>query len=229
MDSKNILNFIKELTTNNNREWFNAHKDQYQQVKEDLDRFTSEWLERLVELEPEIADLKPKDCVYRIYRDIRFSPDKRPYKHWLGIYVAKHGGRKSPYGGYYLHFEPGKCMFAGGIWCPEKELLQTLRQDIYDNVDELEDIFRRREVNAYLHDFDTEYMLKTVPASFRQKNTDYNPEWPHADWLKRKAFTFSYPLTDAQMARPDFMELLMALCRAGKPLNDFLNYSVENL
>jgi uncharacterized protein (DUF2461 family) len=119
-------------------------------------------------------------------------------------------------------------MFAGGIWCPEPELLKALRQDIYDNAEELEEIFAKKEVKPYLKDFDTEYMLKTVPASFRQKNPDYDPEWPHADWLKRKAFTFSYPLRDKELEKPDFIDNLMTLCRAGKPLNDFLNYTVEN-
>lgn len=229
MDAKKILSFISDLTANNNREWFNEHKDRYLEMKSEIDQFAEEWIARLAEIEPEVASLKPADCVYRIYRDTRFSHDKTPYKHWLGVYVAKHGGRKSPYGGYYMHFEPGCCMFAGGIWCPEPELLKTLRQDIYDNADELEEIFAMPEVSKYLHDFDTEYMLKTVPASFRQQNTDYPADWAHADWLKRKAFTFSYPLSDEDMNRPDFIDHLMTLCKAGKPINDFLNYSVENL
>lgn len=229
MDAKKILSFISDLTENNNREWFNAHKDRYLEIKGEIDTFTTEWIARLAEIEPEVAQLKPSDCVYRIYRDTRFSSDKTPYKHWLGVYVAKKGGRKSLYGGYYLHFEPGQCMFAGGIWCPEPELLKTLRQDIYDNVDELEEIFARDDVRPYLQDFDRDYMLKTVPASFRQQNSDYPSDWAHADWLKRKAFTFSHPLSDEEMNRPDFMDYLMTLCKAGKPLNDFLNYSVENL
>ena len=229
MDSKNVLKFIEKLTENNNREWFTANKEWYLEVKNEVDKFTKLWLERLVELEPEVADLEPKECVYRIYRDIRFSPNKVPYKHWMGVYVAKRGGRKSPYGGYYLHLQPGNCLFAGGIWCPEPDLLKALRQDVYDNAEELEEIFARPEVKPYLTDFDTDYMLKTVPASFRQQNPDFDPEWPHADWLKRKTFTFSYPLQEKELEKPDFIEKLMTLCRAGKPINDFLNYTVENL
>ena len=159
MDSKNVLKFIEKLTENNNREWFAANKEWYLEVKNDVDQFTKLWLERLVELEPEVAELEPKDCVYRIYRDIRFSPNKVPYKHWMGVYVAKRGGRKSPYGGYYLHLQPRNCLFAGGLWCPEPDLLKALRQDVYDNAEELEEIFARPEVKPYLTDFDTDYTL----------------------------------------------------------------------
>lgn len=228
MDAQNILNFIRQLTQNNNREWFAAHKEWYDQVRQDVDAFTREWIAALAQIEPEVATLQPKDCVYRIYRDIRFSPNKLPYKHWMGVYIAKRGGRKSPYGGYYLHLEPDHCMFAGGVWCPEPDLLKALRQDIYDNADELETIFSSPAVKPYLKDFDADDMLKTVPASFRQHNPDYPQDWPHADWLKRKTFTFSYPITEAQLAKPDFLQYLITLCKAGKPINDFLNYTVEN-
>lgn len=229
MNSKNILKFIKELSENNNREWFGAHKPWYDEVRADIYAFTTEWITALAEIEPEVAVLQPKDCVYRIYRDIRFSPNKLPYKDWIGIYIAKRGGRKSPYGGYYLHFQPGNCLFAGGIWCPEPDLLKALRQDIYDNAEELDEIFAMPEVKPYLTDFDTDYMLKTVPASFRQGNPDYPRDWPHADWLKRKTFTFSYPLSDKELESTKFLDQLMALCKAGKPINDFLNYTVENI
>ncbi len=223
-----VLFFIEKLAENNNREWFSAHKQEFLEVKNEVYGFAQEWITQLTELEPEVAELTPKDCVYRIYRDIRFSPNKLPYKHWMGIYVAKNGGRRSPYGGYYLHLQPHECMFAGGVWCPEPELLKALRQDIYDNADELEAIFECKDVKPYLQDFDTDFMLKTVPASFRQMNPDFDPQWKHADWLKRKAYTFSHPLTDQEVCSPHLMERLMVLCRAGKPLNDFLNYTVEN-
>ena len=75
----------------------------------------------------------------RIYRDVRFSSDKRPYKDHIGIILAPHGGRKSHYGCYYLHLQPGESMFAAGMWNPESELIKALRRDIYDNYDELEE------------------------------------------------------------------------------------------
>ena len=217
---KEILDFLAELACNNNREWFNAHKDWYKRCYEKVEVFTTQWLERLVAIDPELAGLTPKDCIWRIYRDVRFSHDKRPFKWWFGVFIAAKGGRKSDRSGYYLHFEPERCMFGGGIWCPNKDLLHALRKEVLANYDEAEDIFANPMTNKYFQDFDTEQMLKKVPQGFPA-------DFEHVDWLKRKAYTYSTPLTDAEVCAPDFMDKVMDISRAAKPINDFLNYTFE--
>ena len=221
MDTQRILHFIGELSANNNREWFNAHKEEYLAVKGDLEQFTQQWLDAMQTIDPQLADLKPKDCLYRIYRDIRFSPNKLPYKDWIGIILAPHGGRKSRHSCYYLHFQPGQCMFAGGMWCPEPDTIKALRQDIYDNYEELEEIFAREEVHPYFTSFDTDGQLKKVPSP-------YPKDFPHPTWLSRNSFTFSVGLTDKQMCSKGFFNHLLNLCRAAKPLNAFLDYTLDN-
>lgn len=221
MDAKRILDFMSRLAVNNNRDWFNEHKDEWLLCKADLDAFTAEWLERMKEVDPETADLRVSDCVYRIYRDIRFSANKAPYKDWIGLIVAPHGGRKSRYGCYYLHFQPGHCMFAGGVWCPEPDLIKAMRQDIFDNYEELEHIFAMPEVAKYFSGFDQDGQLKKIPAP-------YPKDFPHPTWISRKSFTFEHRLSDEEMAAPDLLDHLLDLCRAAKPLNDFLNYTVDN-
>ena len=217
---KEILNFLAELSCNNNREWFSEHKDWYVRCQKHFEQFIARWLERLAEIDPELAELQPKDCIWRIYRDVRFSHDKRPFKEWFGAFAAARGGRKSDRGGYYIHLQPGKCMFAGGIWCPNKDLLFALRKEVLASYDEVEDIFANPLTNKYFRDFDTEPMLKKVPQGFPA-------DFAHADWLKRKAFTFSTPLTDEQVYAPDFLDLVTNISRAAKPINDFLNYTFE--
>jgi uncharacterized protein (TIGR02453 family) len=217
---KEILNFLAELSCNNNREWFSEHKDWYVRCQKHFEQFIARWLERLAEIDPELAELQPKDCIWRIYRDVRFSHDKRPFKEWFGAFAAARGGRKSDRGGYYIHLQPGKCMFAGGIWCPNKDLLFALRKEVLANYDEVEDIFANPLTNKHFRDFDTEPMLKKVPQGFPA-------DFAHADWLKRKAFTFSTPLTDEQVYAPDFLDLVTNISRAAKPINDFLNYTFE--
>lgn len=219
MDAKRILAFQRQLAVNNNREWFNAHKDEYLAIKAELEAFTQQWLDRMVAVDPELADLTVKDCMYRIYRDTRFSHDKTPYKQWIGIILAPHGGRKSQYGCYYLHFQPDECMFAGGCWCPEPDQVKALRQDIYDNTEELEEIFARPEVAPYFSSFDDDGRLKKVPSPFPK-------EYAHPDWIARKSFTFGINLREEEMAAPDFMDHLIRLCTAAKPINDFLNYTI---
>ena len=217
---KEILDFLTELSCNNNREWFNAHKDWYRDCHLRFEQFTANWLASLADIDPELAILQPKDCIWRIYRDVRFSHDKRPFKEWFGVFPAAKGGKKSDRGGYYIHIQPDKCMFAGGMWCPNKDLLHAVRREILANYDEVEDIFANPVTNKYFQDFDTDQMLKKVPQGFP---TDF----VHADWLKRKAYTFSMPLTNEQVCSLDFLDLVTDISCAAKPINDFLNYTFE--
>ena len=223
MNAQQVLEFLKRLTANNNREWFNAHKEEWLACKADLEAFTAQWLEAMQEIDPETTNLQVKDCMYRIYRDTRFSHNKAPYKDWIGLIIAPHGGRKSPYGCYYLHFQPGQCLFAGGVWCPEPDTIKALRKDIFDNYEELESIFSREDVAPYFQGFDHDGELKKLPAPYSQTAKDF----PHPKWISRNSFTFEYRMTDADMQAPDFFEHLLTLCRAAKPLNDFLNYTIS--
>ncbi len=222
MNTKRILNYLTALTQNNNREWFHAHKEEYTACRLDFEEFTQQWIERMTALDPKVAGLTPKDCIWRIYRDTRFSLDKTPYKDHFGSFIAEHGGKKSQYAGWYLHLQPGECMFAAGMWCPEPELLRAVRMSILDNYEEVEDIMSAPDFKEYFADFDTYAMLRKVPAGFPQ-------DFQHADWLKRKTFTISCPLTDEEVCQPDFLDRFMHICSAAKPLNDFLNYTFEEL
>ena len=217
---KEIITYLRQLQANNNRDWFNAHKDWYKRCHEKVEAFTALWLEQMKELDPELAGLQPKDCIWRIYRDVRFSHDKRPFKVWFGIFVAAKGGRKSDRGGHYIHLEPNRCMFGGGIWCPNKDLLHALRKEVMANYDEVEEIFKNPMTNKYFQDFDTDQMLKKVPQGFPA-------DFKHTDWLKRKAYTFSTPLSDEEVCATDFLDKVMEISQAAKPINDFLNYTFE--
>ena len=214
------LDFLAQLAVNNNRDWFQSHKDWYTEAYSQFLAFSQEYVARLAEVDDNLLGLQAKDCIWRIYRDVRFSADKRPYKEWFGVFPAAKGGKKSLHGGYYVHIQPGHCMFAAGIWSPTPELLKTLRKEIWANYDEIEEIMAQPEFQRYFTDFDTDDMLKKVPQGF-------DPDFVHADWLKRKSFTFSTPLTDTQVCAPDFMDHIIRIATAAKPLNDFLNYTFE--
>ena len=226
---KEILRFLTALSANNNREWFAENKAWYQECYAQFVAFSAEYLKRLSEIDPSLAGLQPKDCIWRIYRDVRFSHDKRPYKEWFGVFPAtgvpgqpKTWGKKSMRGGYYVHIQPGQCMFAGGIWDPGKELLDALRKEIEANYEEVETIMAAPSWQKYFSDdFDPYWgMLKKVPAGF-------DPAFKHAEWLKHKTYTFSTPLTDEQVSSPDFIDQIIDIAAAGKPMNDFLNYTFE--
>jgi len=217
---KDVLLFLSELAEHNDRVWFAANKERYKACMERFTRLGDEWIDRLKEIEPEMAGVHAKDCIWRIYRDTRFSNDKRPYKEWFGVFPAVKGGRKSVHAGYYLHVQPGHCLFSSGIWCPSPELLKVLRQEIYANYDEVEAIMQAPEWQKYFTDFDTDDMLKTAPKG-------YDKDWVHIDWLKRKSFTTSTMLSEELVCSEGLLDELMARAKAVKKMNDFLNYTFE--
>jgi uncharacterized protein (TIGR02453 family) len=226
---QDTLNFLRELSLNNNREWFAEHKEWYQRCYRRFVEVSEEYIRRLAEIDPALAPLQPKDCIWRIYRDVRFSHDKRPYKEWFGCFPAagvpgqpRTWGKHSMRGGYYMHIQPGECMFAGGIWDPGKELLDALRKEIEANYEEVEAIMAAPSWQKYFaQDFDTMWGgLKKVPAGF-------DPNFIHADWLKHRAYTFSTSLTDEDVISPDFIDKMLDIATAAKPMNDFLNYTFE--
>ena len=222
MNTNLLFPFLQDLSENNNREWFGQNKPRYTAMMQEIELFVAQWIEQLSPLEPYAAAFTPKDCIWRIYRDIRFSPDKRPYKHWVGCWIAPYGGKKSPYGGYYVHFQPDACMFAAGIWEPEPKLLKALRESIYDNFEEVEQIMNQPDFKKHFNDFDSEWTLKKVPVG-------YPNDFIHADWLKRKAYTVSCPLTEKQVASNNFVKQIVSLCQTAKPINEFLNYTADEI
>ena len=134
-----IFQFLKELSANNNREWFNSHREQYEVARSEFENLLTVIISRISLFDESIRGIEAKDCTYRIYRDTRFSEDKTPYKTHLGGYInAK--GKKSDHCGYYVHLEPGNCLLAGGSYCPPPPLLRALRQAVHDNIDEFRSI-----------------------------------------------------------------------------------------
>ena len=222
MDAERILTFLTDLVNNNNREWFHSHKDEYDYCNRDFQQFTEQWLQRMIPLEPGLQGLTPKDCIWRIYRDTRFSPDKTPYKDHMGSFLAEHGGKKSRYAGYYVHLQPGNCLFAAGMWCPEGELLNAVRNSLLNNYDEMEELMAAPLFRKYFTDFDTDYMLKKLPQGFPK-------DAPHPEWLKRKTFTLSCRISDQTACADDFIDKVMDMCKAAMPVNRFLNYVFEEM
>ena len=130
-----IFQFLKDLSANNNREWFNEHKAEYETARVEFDNFLATVIARISLFDETIRGIQPKDCTYRIYRDTRFSADKTPYKIHFGGYInAK--GKKSDHCGYYVHLQPDGSMLAGGSLCLPSNILKAVRQSIYDNIEE---------------------------------------------------------------------------------------------
>src|SRR3954454_1876615 len=132
----NTLTFIKQLQKNNNKLWFEENRHLFNQAKDNFENLVKNIITEFGKVDPDIVPLEAKNCIFRQYRDIRFSQDKTPYKQHMGASFDR-GGKKSGFAGYYLHIEPGnKSMAGGGIWMPEGEQIKKIRQEIDYNWDE---------------------------------------------------------------------------------------------
>jgi len=222
MNIDNILRFLKELKINNNREWFAENKSWYNQVRAEFEFLSKDFILEISKFDEEIKHVEVKDCIFRIYKDIRFSHDKTPYKTHFGVFVASAGGRKSQRGGYYLHLDPDGCFVAVGVWSPEPNLLKALRQSVYDNIDELNEIRNNPQFSKYFIDFFDEDKLKTVPKGFPK-------DFPDAELLKLKHYMVEYKLEDALREKEDFVQQVAEVAKTAYPLNRFLNYTVDEV
>jgi uncharacterized protein (TIGR02453 family) len=222
MDIQKILLFLKDLKANNNREWFTVNKERYEVVRVDFEEISKNLIFEIAKFDEDIRNVDVKECVFRIYRDIRFSHDKTPYKTHFGVFIASAGGRKSQRGGYYLHLDPDGCFIGLGVWCPPPPLLKALRQSVYDNIDELNEIRHSAGFSKYFDTFYEEDKLKTVPAGFPK-------DFPDAELLKLKHYLVEYKLSEDELKSPNFITDIASIAKSGYPLNKFLNYTVDEV
>ena len=144
MLQSSTLKFLRQLSKNNNREWFNTNKHQYEAAKNDYEQFVDRLIPAIEKFDKSVRGLKAKDCSFRIYRDVRFSKNKAPYKTNFGAYIIA-GGKKSMKPGYYFHVQPGGESFvAGGAYMPSSEVLAAIRQEIDYNLKEFEGILKSK-------------------------------------------------------------------------------------
>ncbi|SEN25074.1 TIGR02453 family protein [bacterium A37T11] len=198
--------FLTDLRVNNNRDWFNEHRDAYEAAWQNMKDFTAAIIAGLAETDRYIpADLPLAKCLFRIYRDTRFSKDKTPYKEWLGAGIST-AGRKLNGPEYYLHIAPGSSFVAGGYWRPEKEHLSAIRQEIDYNGAELRKVLQAPEFKKYLT-FDMEDKLVKVPAG-------YDASHPDLEFLKLKSFTCSHAITDKELTKKGAVDKVLTPLRA---------------
>jgi len=144
---EDILKFLSALKQNNNREWFHEHKRWFLKVKNDHEELVVKLMEGISALDKNVPLIKPSECIFRIYRDVRFSKSKEPYKTAFGAVFSK-GGRKGKYAGYYLHLEPDNSFAGGGIWRPDADVLKAIRYEIFNFPDEFINITKKMKMKA---------------------------------------------------------------------------------
>jgi uncharacterized protein (TIGR02453 family) len=209
-----ILKFLKAVGKNNNREWFEKNKTTYLKAKEGFDDFLEALHKDLVKFDDSLAGMNPRKAAFRIYRDVRFSKDKRPYKTNMGAGFSEHGKMEQE-PGYYLHVEPGKSFVAGGLYMPSPENLAKIRQEIDYNADRLLKILNEKKFKSYYKGLSDWDKLKTMPKG-------YAKDHPHIDLLKNKSFVVSHNFKDTEVVNKNFSKKVVEACKMIKPLNDYL-------
>lgn len=213
------LKFLKDLKKNNNKSWFDANRKNYEQAKEDFLSLVETLITAIAAFDPPIAALKPKECTFRINRDVRFSKDKSPYKNNIAAYFNRNG-KKSNGAGYYLHIEPGNSFAAGGIWMPEAKDLAKIRQEIDYSFDDWKKISGNANFKKMFTQGVKGESLTRPPKGYEETN-------PAIEFLKRKSFIVSRPFTDTEVQSKTFTKDVAVTFKTMKPLIDFLNAAVE--
>jgi uncharacterized protein (TIGR02453 family) len=221
MLQQSTLVFLKNLKRNNRKEWFDANRQKYDATKKDVEELSAAIIKQLCKSDESVAHLQPRDCMFRINRDVRFSKDKSPYKTNMGVYFSK-GGKKGPQAGYYFHLEPGACFVAGGLWMPMPEDLKKVRQEIDYNWDEFRKIIENKKFKSTFGDLQRpkDYVLSRPPKGYEENN-------PAIEYLKLKSLIASTKLPDKDLTSNQLVKIIVSHFVAMKPLVDFLNRAIE--
>lgn len=218
-----ILNFLTKLKENNNREWFEANRKEYLDVKKIFENFVVQLIEGISQFDKTIHNITVKDCTYRIYRDLRFSKDKTPYKTHLGAFVCPFG-KKSGYSGYYFHIEPntqssflsGGHQLITGSYRPTPKLLQSIREEIWTNGEQFVKNIKKAEGFKLIK----EDALKKAPRGFP---SDYK----YIEYIKLKDYCLAKTVDDKFILNKNLIENTIKEFRKTYDFNYMLNQAIE--
>lgn len=212
--TQKVFSYLNDLAKNNNREWFNDNKTQFTEAQEEFTIFVDDLITELGKTDENIAKLNARKALLRIYRDIRFSKDKTPYKTYFGASLGM--GKSNEKSGHYFHVEPGKSFLASGIYLPEASVLKEIRKEISVFKDDFLKAIENPAFKKYYGELDREHALKNVPQGFEKEDA-------MAEYLKLKSFIGVHNLTNKAVLDKNAVITFTEIATSAKPLCDFLN------
>lgn len=214
---KEILDFLQDLSENNDRNWFEANRPRYQSVKRRMDEVAEAFIAAVAEFDPAVEGVKVKDATYRIYRDTRFSKDKTPYKTWFGVYVCPRG-KKSGFSGYYMHVEPDRnhYMLCTGAYCPTAGEIKSVREEIMTEGENFEATIKAAEG----FEVDWSSALKRMPQG-------WSAEDAHSEYYRLRNYILVKMVDKEFFLEEDFIERAAEAFRSTRPFSDTLNRAIE--
>lgn len=214
MLTQHTLQFLENISQNNNREWFHSNKKNYEKVKVEFETFCQEILDNLTIFQEDLANTTAKSCILRINRDIRFSLDKSPYKKYLGAGFGP-GGKSSGKVDFYLQIEPNNTFLGGGMWSPTSQQLAKFRQEIDYTPNTIKGIIEEETFKNYFNEIHGE-KVKKMPKG-------YSIDHPDIELLKYKQLFFVHRYSDKEVISKDFAQELIKGCKTLKPYLDYVN------
>ena len=205
---KQTLDFLKDLSKNNNKPWFTENKPRYITAKENMEAFVG-----AVRSELDKTDAIDRAKLYRIYRDVRFSKDKTPYKKYLHAALQRLGAERR--GGYYFGIEPGNSGVGGGFYSPNKDDLLRIRKEFSLNPEPIQEILNDKKVKSYFGELLGEG-VKTTPRGF-------DKEVPNLDLVRKKQFYFMKTFTDKEVLSKDFLGAVVDGFHTIRPYFDYMS------
>lgn len=217
-----ILPFLVELQRNNNKVWFDQNRSWYQAATAEFTQFVTDIIEIVATNDPALATATAKNSIYRIFRDVRFSADKTPYKGHLAANIAPNG-KKSQYCGFYIQLEPNnQSFFGGGLWIEDKNILQAVRKEICSVPEDFVQILNNPQFQQTFPDGLWTYnKLKKVPNGF-------DPNFEYADLLKYKHFVVTQFVDDNSLSSTNLYERIANIHKQIIPLNNLFNYIIDD-
>ena len=223
------LQFFNELNINNNKDWFLANKERWEAIRAKFVDFTAEVIKVMTELDPSLGNITPQSCLYRINRDLRFTPDKRPYKTHIAFFLPTGGNRRCAVPGYYMQLGiedyglHGNCSLGGGIFMPTPQTLNAIRQEIFYNTDDFLAIINNKDYKRYFGSkFFTTKVLSRPPKG-------YPADWPHVNLLKYKDYCSMHEVPQELIFGEDMLPHVLDAFRATVPLNLFIQRAMYGL
>lgn len=202
------INFLKDISKNNHKEWFDVHKPDYLKAKANMEGFMESVMSRLNETD----DIEGYH-VYRIYRDVRFSKNKTPYKTFLHAYLKRRGAERR--GGYWVGIEPGNTSIGGGFYGPNKDDLLRIRKEFEADSKTIHGILNDKTFVKYFGKLKGDG-VKTAPKGF-------DKEHPNIELIRRKQFYAMRPFSDKEVLSPDFIDNVVDTLRAVRPFFDYMS------
>ena len=221
MISKSTFQFLKDLKSNNDREWFMDNKPRFEEAKANFEDYVNSLILQISKFDSSVGHLEAKDCIFRIYRDVRFSKDKSPYKTNFGAHItsAKSKTEIHTKAGYYIHLAPGDAMLAGGAYLPPAPWLKNIRSEIDHHGKEFKKIITSTTFKKYFKEIEGEKLVK-APKEFPKDH-------PDIELLKYKSYLAVHKPADKTVLSKDFVKYSSDVFKALKPFDDFLNRSQD--